>query len=183
MALLCLPMLAQIQSPVQFKAEWKKISANEAEIVFSGTIADGWHVYSTDLGDGGPTSATFNTDQMEGAVPDGPLKPVGKEINQMDPVFGMKVRFFEHAAQFVQKIKLTGGNYKISGYLEYGACNDENCLPPTSVDFSYSGTAPAAASTDKTAAGATETAPTEEAAPADTATAVSYTHLTLPTIA
>lgn len=171
MALLCLPMLAQIQSPVQFKAEWKKISANEAEIVFSGTIADGWHVYSTDLGDGGPTSATFNTDQMEGAVPDGPLKPVGKEINQMDPVFGMKVRFFEHAAQFVQKIKLTGGNYKISGYLEYGACNDENCLPPTSVDFSYSGTAPAAASTDKTAAGATETAPTEEAAPADTATA------------
>lgn len=171
MALLCLPMLAQIQSPVQFKAEWKKISANEAEIVFSGTIADGWHVYSTDLGDGGPTSATFNTDQMEGAVPDGPLKPVGKEINQMDPVFGMKVRFFEHAAQFVQKIKLTGGNYKISGYLEYGACNDENCLPPTSVDFSYSGTAPAAASTDKTAAGATETAPAEEAAPADTATA------------
>lgn len=171
MALLCLPMLAQIQSPVQIKAEWKKISANEAEIVFSGTIADGWHVYSTDLGDGGPTSATFNTDQMEGAVPDGPLKPVGKEINQMDPVFGMKVRFFEHAAQFVQKIKLTGGNYKISGYLEYGACNDENCLPPTSVDFSYSGTAPAAASTDKTAAGATETAPTEEAAPADTATA------------
>lgn len=171
MALLCLPMLAQIQSPVQFKAEWKKISANEAEIVFSGTIADGWHVYSTDLGDGGPTSATFNTDQMEGAVPDGPLKPVGKEINQMDPVFGMKVRFFEHSAQFVQKIKLTGGNYKISGYLEYGACNDENCLPPTSVDFSYSGTAPAAASTDKTAAGATETAPTEEAAPADTATA------------
>lgn len=171
MALLCLPVLAQIQSPVQFKAEWKKISANEAEIVFSGTIADGWHVYSTDLGDGGPTSATFNTDQMEGAVPDGPLKPIGKEINQMDPVFGMKVRFFEHSAQFVQKIKLTGGNYKISGYLEYGACNDENCLPPTSVDFSYSGTAPAAASTDKATASTTETAPSEEAASADTATA------------
>lgn len=149
----------------------EKISANEAEIVFSGTIADGWHVYSTDLGDGGPTSATFNTDQMEGAVPDGPLKPIGKEINQMDPVFGMKVRFFEHSAQFVQKIKLTGGNYKISGYLEYGACNDENCLPPTSVDFSYSGTAPAAASTDKATASTTETAPSEEAASADTATA------------
>lgn len=43
----------------------------------------------------------------------------------------MKVRYFENTAQFVQKLKLTGGAYQIEGYLEYGACNDENCLPPT----------------------------------------------------
>lgn len=162
--LLCLPVLSQIQSPIQFKAEWKTISANEAEIVFSGTIADGWHVYSTDLEEGGPTSATFNIDQIEGATLDGKLKPIGKEIDKMDPVFGMKVRYFEHSAQFVQKIKLTGGSYKISGYMEYGACNDENCLPPTSVDFTYSGTASttiAAGSAKKTEQETSVPAPTE----------------------
>ena len=145
MALFCLPMFAQMQDPVQFKAEWKEISATEAEIVFTGTIDAGWHVYSTELGDGGPTSATFNIDEIKGAELVGKLTPGAGEIDKMDPIFGMQVRYFEKSAKFAQKVKLTGGDYVIKGYLEYGACNDENCLPPTAVDFSYSGKAQAAA--------------------------------------
>ena len=67
MALICLPMFAQMQDPVRFKTEWKNLSANEAEIIFTGTMDQGWHVYSTDLQEGGPTSATFNIDKIEGA--------------------------------------------------------------------------------------------------------------------
>lgn len=145
MALFCLPMFAQMQDPVQFKTEWKEISATEAEIVFTGTIDAGWHVYSTELGDGGPTSATFNIDEIKGAELVGKLTPGAGEIDKMDPIFGMQVRYFEKSAKFTQKVKLTGGDYVIKGYLEYGACNDENCLPPTAVDFSYSGKAQAAA--------------------------------------
>ena len=145
MALFCLPMFAQMQDPVQFKAEWKEISATEAEIVFTGTIDAGWHVYSTELGDGGPTSATFNIDEIKGAELVGKLTPGAGEIDKMDPIFGMQVRYFEKSAKFTQKVKLTGGDYVIKGYLEYGACNDENCLPPTAVDFSYNGKAQAAA--------------------------------------
>lgn len=145
MALFCLPMFAQMQDPVQFKTEWKEISATEAEIVFTGTIDAGWHVYSTELGDGGPTSATFNIDEIKGAELVGKLTPGAGEIDKMDPIFGMQVRYFEKSAKFAQKVKLTGGDYVIKGYLEYGACNDENCLPPTAVDFSYSGKAQAAA--------------------------------------
>ena len=59
----------------------------------------------------------------------------------MDPIFGMQVRFFEGTAVFVQKLKLTGGDYNVTGYLQYGACNDENCLPPTNVEFSFKGEA------------------------------------------
>ncbi len=139
MAILSLPVFAQIQEPVKFKTEWKSLSANEVEIVFTGKIEKGWHVYSTDLPDGGPISATFNVDKLEGAELVGKLKPVGKEIDKMDPIFGMQVRFFEGTAAFVQKIKLKGGKYDVSGYLQYGACNDENCLPPTNVDFSFKG--------------------------------------------
>lgn len=130
---------AQIQEPVKFKTELKNVSATEVEIVFTASIEQGWHVYSTDLGDGGPISATFNTDKLVGAEVVGKLRPVGKEVASFDKLFEMNVRYFEHSAQFVQKLKLTGGDYQIVGYLEYGACNDENCLPPTQVEFSFTG--------------------------------------------
>lgn len=138
--ILTLPALAQIQEPIKFKTEWKQNSDTEAEIVFNATIDKGWHVYSTELGEGGPISATFNIDKIEGVETVGKLTPVGNEINEMDPIFGMKVRYFKDKATFIQKIKITDGNYNIKGYLEYGACNNENCLPPTSVDFNFNGT-------------------------------------------
>ena len=141
---------AQIQEPVKFKTELKNVSATEVEIVFTASIEQGWHVYSTDLGDGGPISATFNTDKLTGAQLDGKLRPVGKEIASFDKLFEMDVRYFEHTAQFVQKLKLTGGDYQVTGYLEYGACNDENCLPPTQVEFSFSGKAEGASASVQT---------------------------------
>ena len=144
---------AQIQDPVQFKTEWKKISDTEAQIVFTGVIDAGWHVYSTDLPEGGPISATFNTDKMEGVELDGKLMPEGKEIEAFDKEFEMKLRYFEEKATFVQKLKITAANYFIEGYLEYGSCNDENCLPPTEVPFTFSG---------QGAAGAPAAAPAEE---------------------
>lgn len=141
--LLCVAVLmqAQIQEPVKFKCELKTLSDTEAEIVFTATIDNGWHVYSTDLGDGGPISATFNVEHIVGAEVIGNLQPVGKEIESFDKLFEMKVRYFEHNAQFVQKMKFSSGDYHVDGYLEYGACNDENCLPPTQVPFKFTGKA------------------------------------------
>lgn len=137
--LFAVAMQAQIQDPVKFNSELKILAADEAEVVFTAAIDKGWHVYSTDLGDGGPISATFNVEKIFGAEVVGKLKPVGKEISTFDKLFEMKVRYFENTAQFVQKLKLTGGAYQLEGYLEYGACNDENCLPPTQVPFQFSG--------------------------------------------
>lgn len=150
---------AQIQDPVKFKSELKTLAADEAEVVFTAAIDKGWHVYSTDLGDGGPISATFNVEKISGAEVAGKLKPVGKEISTFDKLFEMKVRYFENTAQFVQKLKLTGGAYQLEGYLEYGACNDENCLPPTQVPFQFSGKVEGAA---KEAAAATVETKVEE---------------------
>ena len=156
---------AQIQEPVKFKSELKTLAAGEAEIVFTATIDKGWHVYSTDLGDGGPISATFNVEKISGATVVGKLQPKGKEIASYDKLFEMNVRYFESTAQFVQKLKLTGGDYKIEGFLEYGACNDENCLPPTQVEFNFSGKAEAAKGTAAATPAEKVTAPAEEAKP------------------
>ena len=161
---------AQIQDPVQFKAEWKKISDTEAQIVFTGLIDAGWHVYSTDLPDGGPISATFNTDKMEGLELDGKLMPEGKQIEAYDKVFEMNLRYFEEKAVFVQKLKITAANYAIEGYLQYGSCNDENCMPPTNVEFTFSGKSAASAKEGETIP-ATKLVPAEQAVSSNVSTA------------
>lgn len=162
-----LGLQAQIMDPVKFKTELKNVSDTEAEIVFTATIDNGWHVYSTELGDGGPISATFNVEKKSGVELVGKLKPVGKEIDTFDKLFEMKVRYFEHSAKFVQKLKLTGGAYAIEGYLEYGACNDESCLPPTEVPFKFSGEAKAASAAAPVTKAEEPKKKEEAAAPAD----------------
>ena len=159
---------AQIQEPVRFKSEFNILSGRKAEIVFTAAIDKGWHVYSTGLGDGGPISATFNIDKISGAIAVGKLQAKGREIASYDKLFEMNVRYFEGTAQFVQELSLSGGDYQVQGYLEYGACNDENCLPPTQVEFDFKGKAEtkradAAAPTDKPETPSAGTAPDGQA--------------------
>ena len=137
---------AQILDPVSFSTEFNKVSDDVAEIIFTAQIDPGWHIYSTELGDGGPISASFNVDRMTGAHVDGKLLPVGNEQAVFDKLFNMEVRYFEKTAKFVQRVRLEGGTYRLEGYLEYAACNDQNCLPPSEVPFMFTGTADIAAS-------------------------------------
>ena len=108
----------QMMEPVHFASELKMLGGDEAEIVFSGKIDDGWHVYSTDLGSGGPTSASFQTVKMTGAEKVGGLKARGKEIRQFDKLFEMEVRYFEKQATFVQRIRFTKPQYDIDCVLQ-----------------------------------------------------------------
>ena len=139
---------AQMMNPVHFKSELvTKNGSAEGEIVFSATIDAGWHVYSTDLGQSGPIEATFNAVKMEGVEKVGKLKPRGKEIKKYDDMFGMELKFFENSATFVQKIKFTKPEYVIECYLEYGACNDQSCMPPSTVELKQQGKSPVKAET------------------------------------
>ena len=127
--------------PVHFTSQLKELGSDEAEIIFSAKIDAGWHVYSTDQ-NGGPIPATFNKVKMEGVETVGKLKPRGNEQKTFDKLFGMDVRYFEHTATFVQKVKFTKEKYVIDCYLEYGACNDEMCMPPSSAEFKKEGKRP-----------------------------------------
>ena len=137
--LLTLAAQGQMVNPVHFSSQLKMLKGGEGEIVFSATIDDGWHVYSTDMGNDGPISATFNAVKMEGVETVGRLTPRGEVIKQYDKMFGMELRFFEKKAQFVQRVRFTQQKYVIDCFLEYGACNDEMCLPPTEVAFKAEG--------------------------------------------
>ena len=137
-----LAVKAQMMDPVHFKAELKTGNGAEAEIVFNATIDQGWHVYSTEIGEDGPIEATFNVVKMEGAELVGKLMPKGNVIKKMDKLFGMELKYFEGEATFVQKIRFTKPEYDIDCYLEYGACSDASCMPPSEVALKQSGKSP-----------------------------------------
>lgn len=143
MLLVSILVQAQIQNPVKFSVQLKAGKTAEAELVFTGKIAAGWHVYSTNLPSDGPISATFHADKLDGVELVGKLTPRGKEIKNFDKVFEMQLRYFENSVQFVQKIRFTKPQYVLKAYLEYGACNDQSCLPPTQVEVHEQGKSPA----------------------------------------
>lgn len=128
---------AQLMDPVRFNAEFKEISDTEAEIVFDGTIDIGWHVYSTNLGEAGPTEAAFKLESSTNIELVGGIIGKGKEIEAFDNAFQRTLRYYTNKVQFIQKVKLLSKDYHIEGYLEYGACNDESCLPPARVEVEY----------------------------------------------
>ena len=173
LAMFAMAAMAQMQDPVHFSVSQKQVSPTELEVIFKGKIDKGWHVYSTGLPAGGPVSATLTTEKAEGVKPVGKLTYRGKELKEYDKLFEMTLRYFVNSVTFVQKYKITGKTYKVKGFLEFGACNDENCMPPTQVEFSYSGNGPADApeATEETAEAAV---PADSAATAAAETLFSY---------
>ena len=161
--LFSLTAMAQ-QNPVHFSVQQKQVSPTEVEVVFTAKIDQGWHVYSTNLPADGPTSASLHVDKAEGVTPVGKLTTRGKELNVYDKTFEMKLRYFENSVGFVQRYKITAKTYTIKGYLEYGACNDEMCLPPTQVEFNFKGNGPASAPAATPTAANAETEKTTTAA-------------------
>ena len=125
---------------VDFSVSYKRVSPTEIDVVFTGKAAPGWHVYGTNIPDGGPTPASFNIDSAKGARLKGALKGGPGIKSSMDPIFEMEVSYYEGTAVFTQRVELTEKNYDLQGYLKFGACNDENCLPPTSIDCQVKGT-------------------------------------------
>ena len=144
----CLLTIAQ----VDFSHYVKQTADDEITIFFNGKMSDGWHIYSQNEKNG-PTPTTLTISSIKGAELVGKLTADQKPIKKFEEVFDAEVMYFEKSVLFSQKFKLTDSKYAVEGYLEYGACNDQNCLPPTSVDFSYEGgiSAPGKATEEETA--------------------------------
>lgn len=138
--LLLVTVVMAVQAQVSFTVKYKRVNPTTVDIVFTGTAQPGWHIYSTNIGEGGPTRATFGVDKIKGAKLKGGLKGGPGAKTMQDPIFEMPVTYYEGHATFTQRVELFDKDYELKGYLKYGACNDENCLPPTSVNAIVKGT-------------------------------------------
>ena len=133
--LTCVAALAQ----VNFKVSYKEVSPTEVDIIFTGKADAGWHVYSTNIPADGPNPATFGVDKKDGVELVGGLKPGKGAKTSFDPMFEMNITYFEGSCTFTQRVRLTKPVYSLEGYLEFSACNDQNCLPPTTVSCKLAG--------------------------------------------
>ncbi len=127
---------AQILIPVKWEYKTKVTGSNTAELQFIARIDQGWHLYSQHLPDGGPMPTEFKFEKMDGIELVGKAtEPTPQEV--FDEMFQMKVKYFDKLVTFTQKIKITGTQpVKVSGTINYQACNDETCIPGES-EFSF----------------------------------------------
>lgn len=147
--LLCIvqSVFAQLHEPVSFSVKQNILSDRKMEIVFTGRIDAGWHVYGVDIPKGGPVPTTVTFEDTTGVSTIGSLEARGKVVRAQDPIFNMVISYMEGEAVFVQKLQIKDADYRVSGYLTYGACNEENCTPPTNVEFSFTGSGALASGT------------------------------------
>ncbi len=156
LALLLAAPLNGAMQPVTSKKSMELVSTDTLRLSFYLNISNGWHVYSTHQ-TGGPTSAEISLDSISGARLAGDLRFDGEEQRHQDAMFGAEVSYFEKHVRFIQDVVLQSDEWHIEGNLTYGACNDESCLPPTHIEFTYkSDSAASAEPADNAANGLTD---------------------------
>lgn len=130
---------AQIINPVKWTFSAKKKGTGVYELHLTATIQKGWHTYSQTTPDGGPvpTAVTFSKNPL--VTMDGTAKEVGKMEQHHEPLFGVDVKQFSNKVDFVQLVKIKGNiKTSVTGNVEFMVCNDKECLPPKSQEFSIS---------------------------------------------
>ena len=139
LALIALAAQAQILTPVKWKIKLDdKGGAPEKEIVFTATADKGWHLYDMNLPEGGPVSTSFTFETLNGAELIGQPVPSVKPTTVYDEQFAMNLRWYPGTVSFTQKLKVTDpAKFKAEGEVEFMACNDETCLPPDQIPFSF----------------------------------------------
>ena len=139
LALIALVAQAQILTPVKWKIKLDdKGGAPEKEIVFTATADKGWHLYDMNLPEGGPVSTSFTFETLNGAELIGQPDPSVKPTTVYDEQFAMNLRWYPGTVSFIQKLKVTDpAKFKVEGEVEFMACNDETCLPPDQIPFSF----------------------------------------------
>jgi thiol:disulfide interchange protein DsbD len=120
--------LAQMDDPVQWSATTKRIDASKFEVVITARIDEGWHLYSTNLPEGGPLPTNFIFEKPEGYKLVGNIKEVSKSKTEHDEIFNLDLSYFEDEAVFSQLIEVDADEAPINITVEFQACYADKCI-------------------------------------------------------
>jgi thiol:disulfide interchange protein len=119
------------------------------DLVFTATMDQGWHLYDTELPEGGPVSTAFVYEDSTLFEFVGGLLKTPPPTQKFDEIFSMNLRYYSDTVVFKQQIRIKEGiSGPVKGYVSFMGCNEETCLPPNEIQFSFqvSGTADSATS-------------------------------------
>ena len=129
--------MAQILEPVKWVTSVKKISNTECELITTAKIDASWHLYSQNVPDNGPIPTTFTYEGNGNYLKKGNTSEENGDTS-LDPVFKIDIKSFKNEVTFRQRIKLkTQNSFRIVGVVEFMACDDSRCLPPTEVELVF----------------------------------------------
>lgn len=143
-------IFGQMMNPIKWDAK-ETIKDKSVTITYTATIEDGWHLYGTDIPDGGPNATTFTYDKLIGVEPVGEIKTLSPSITKFEEMFGIELTWFEKEAIFTQEFKIKEDEWGISTNISFMGCNDETCYMGDPTVFAFgplAGVAEKAASTD-----------------------------------
>lgn len=143
LTLLCavLPGLSQILNPVSWTTSLEMKGDDRGEVVMTATIEPGWHMYTNNIPDDGPTALSIDFSTLKGVKLDGTFKADQKAHQQHDDMFDMELSWWTGKVTLRQAFIATEPQFEIGGTIVCGACNDQNCIPPYRESFSLNGTA------------------------------------------
>ncbi|MCA1764429.1 MAG: thiol:disulfide interchange protein, partial [Flavobacteriales bacterium] len=131
---------SEIYDPVSWKFSVEEETDSTAVLVAEAEIDEGWHLYATDLGgaEEGPLPTEFTFETIDGFSLAGEVVSNEAKV-AFDPNFEMDLAYFDGEAIFRQEVKkITGKKGEVKGYVSFMVCDDYKCLPPTSIDFTFS---------------------------------------------
>jgi thiol:disulfide interchange protein DsbD len=130
-------VFSQILNPVNWSTSVVKISETEYELIATANIDPNWHLYSQEVPEDGPIPTSFTFEGNKNYLKKGnTLEDSGHTID--DPIFEMKIKYFENKAAFKQRIRVkTIEAFQINGTVRFMVCDDTRCLPPTDVDLVF----------------------------------------------
>ncbi len=126
---------AQLTNPVKWSVEQKSLGNNKVEIIATATIDAGWHLYGTQIPEGGPIATTFKLNTNQSFSEDGKVLEVTPSTKKHDTTFGMELSYFSNSAVLKKVITIKSTTDSIAGEIEYMACTDEACTPPEVFKF------------------------------------------------
>ena len=162
---LFLPLLvnAQLLNPVKWSFTQSKATNNSAELRFTATIDEGWHLYAMNLPEGGPVSTSITFQKIEGATLDGSVKTLTKPTTAFDKTFGMDLSWYANKAVFAQQVTITDpARFTITGSVRYMSCDNTQCLAPTNEAFTFTSSKPVSGTKQSTNASQATGVKTEE---------------------
>ena len=129
-------LFSQIFEPIKWSFELKNTGKTTADIILKATIDEGWHLYGMNIPEGGPRPTSFVFEGVQNAKLEGKVQSQSKLKEVYDPNFDMKLNWYANQAVFVQKISFTdAAKVRVTGYVEFMACDDQSCLPPAQESF------------------------------------------------
>lgn len=127
-----------VEAPVQWSYTAREAGEGQFDLIITADIAPGWYLYSQHLGDDGPIPTTITFYENEGYELLGATEEDGPKVEGMDGLFQMYVVKYKKQATFTQRIKAAEGLKEVAGYIEFMTCDEEKCLPPTEMEFTFS---------------------------------------------